>query len=212
MRDYVLNYYDVNTRFVELKYRNKKIKYIQHAKKHIYNFVSSFFMNYAIIQISIFDFDLKLCLNIEKNVSLYDRSLLSQNRNYYNLDHRIKFITIIEVVDIQILNQYIKQKMLLNFNKISVFVKIYLINNFQFDLIINMNVLNKNNIDLLLNRQTLKVKNIEILFCYTSSSLLINKSYCLISQIDECEKNYYFYHFVVDQSNRNNIIRFSIKK
>ena len=112
----------------------------------------------------------------------------------------------------QILNQYIEQKMLLSFNKIFVFVKIYLINNFQFDLIININVLNKNNIDFLLNRQTLRVKNIEILFCYTSSSSLINKNYCLISQIDECEKNYYFYYFVVDQLNKNNIIRFNIKK
>ena len=82
---------------------------------------------------------------------LCDRNLLS-NENIYDFVYIIKSITIIEVIDMQILNQYIEQKMLLNLNKIFIFMKTYLMNNFQFDLIINVNVLNKNDIDFLLSR------------------------------------------------------------
>ena len=109
-------------------------------------------MNYTIIQISIFDFNFILCLNIDEKVFLCDRTLLFSHINQSNLIRRIKFITIINVTGIQILNQYIKQNVLLNFNKISMFIKIYLINELQFELIININVFNKNNIDLLFNR------------------------------------------------------------
>ena len=76
-----------------------------------------------------------------------------------------------------------------------------------------MNVLNKNNIDFLLNRQTLRIKNIEILFCYTSSLFLINKNNCFIFSINEYEKfNYYFYYFVVDYTNNDNVTKQKIRK
>ena len=182
-------------------------------RKNMYiTFFLSFFMNYATIQILFFDYNFTFCLNIDENVFLCDQSLLSFNQNYSNFVHRIKFITIIKVANMQILNQYINQKMLLNFNKISVFIKIYLINNLQFDLIINMNVLNKNNIDFLLNRQALKVKNIEISFCYTSSPLSINKNNCFISLINKYKKNYYFYYFIVDYTNNDNVTKQKTRK
>ena len=211
LRDHVLDYHDVNTRFVELKYRNNETKYIQHAKKHVYNFASSFFMSYAMIKVSIFDFELTFCLNTDENVFLCDRSLLSQNRNHYDLVHRTKFITIIEIANMQMLNQYIEQKILLSLKKIFVLVKVYIINDLQSNLIIDMNVLNKDDIDLLLNRQVLRIKNVEISLFYTSLSDNENNN-----EINYKTKNqkhdYYFYHFVIDQSNRNDIIRLSIKK
>ena len=43
LRNHVLNYYDVDIRFAKFKYRNRKINYIQHAKKHVYNFFFYFF-------------------------------------------------------------------------------------------------------------------------------------------------------------------------
>ena len=100
------------------------------------------------------------------------------NRNIYDFVHNFKFIIIIEIINIQICNEYINTKVLLNSNKISVQIKIYLINNFQLNFIINMNVLNKNDINFLLIRQALKIKNIEILLCYisftTQSKIYIN--------------------------------------
>ena len=72
------------------------------------------------------------------------------------------------MIDIQICNEYIDTKVLLNFNKISIQMKVYLIDNLQSNFIINMNILNKNDINLLLTRQVLKIKDIEILLCYVS--------------------------------------------
>ena len=130
LRNHVLDYHDVDTRSVESKYYTRKINYIQHAEKHVYNFFSLFFMSYAMIQISIFDMNFKSCLNIDEDVSLCDRNLLSFNQNHSDLVHIAKFITITEVASMQILNQYIEHDVLLNLNKISISIKIYLMNNF----------------------------------------------------------------------------------
>ena len=54
LRDYVFEYYDVNTNFVEPKYRIQNVNYIAHAEKHVYNYSSSFFMSYAMILASLF--------------------------------------------------------------------------------------------------------------------------------------------------------------
>ena len=107
-------------------------------------------------------------MNTDENVFLYDRDFLL-NRNIYDFVHRFKLIIIIEMTDIQVCDEYIDTKILLNSNKISVQIKAYLMNNFQSDFIINMNVLNKNDINFLLIRQTLKIKDIEISLCYISS-------------------------------------------
>ena len=214
LRDYVLNYYEVVTRLIESKYYTRKINYIQHAKKHVYNFFSFFFMSYATIQILFFDYDLTSCLDTNENVSFCDRNLLSFNQNHSDLVHRIKSITITEIANMQVLNQYIDQKVLLSFNRISVFIKVYLMNNLQLDLIINMNVLNKNDIDFLLSRQALRVENIEILLCYTSPSFSINKSNCFIFSVNEYKEyeNYYFYHFVADHTNNSDVTKQKTRK
>ena len=229
LRNYVLNYYEVNTRAIESRYRTKNVEYKQHAKKHVYNFFFSIFMSYVMIQTSIFDFDLTSCLNIDENVFLCDRNLLSKNRNRYDFVHSIKFITIIDVVEMQIFDQYIKQKMLLNSNKILIQIKTYFVNDFQLDFIINTNVLNKENIDFLLNRRVFRVKNIEISLIYISFSINDNAINYFINEIiymknineiineidDFMSKNEYenyFYHFVVFYTNNNNVIKSKTRK
>ena len=107
-------------------------------------------------------------MNTNENVSLCDRDLLF-NRNIYGLVYDFKFIIITEITDIQVCDEYIDTKILLDSNKIPVRIKTYLVNNLQSDLIIDMNVLNKDDIDLLLTCQALKIKDIEISLCYTSS-------------------------------------------
>ena len=209
LRNHVLNYHDVDTRFTEFKYRIREIDYVQHAENHVYNFFSSFFMSYVMIRISFFDKDFTSCLNIDENVFFCDRELLSQNQNHYDFVHDIKFITIIEVADMQILDEYIEQKMFLKFNKVFVFIKIYLINDFQFELIIDMNVLNRDDIDLLFSRQALKVENIEISLCYTSSP--INEISYFISAVKH-DYNHYFYHFIATHNNNDDVIESKTRK
>ena len=116
------------------------------------NFFSSSSINYTTIQTLIFDYNLILCLNINENVLLCNCILLFLYVNQLSLVRRTKFIIIAKVAGMQILDQYIEYNVLLDLNRIPVSIKVYLINELQFDLIINMNVLNKNNIDLLLSR------------------------------------------------------------
>ena len=84
----------------------------------------------------------------------------------------------------RVLNKYIEKKMLLNFNKVFVTMKVYLIKSFQFDFIIDINVLNKNDIDFMLNRKSLKIKNIDISLCYAPPPP------------SKKTNNHYFYHFM----------------
>ena len=78
LRNYVLNYYDVDIESVEFKYHMHKINNDEHAQKHVYNFFSFFFMSYATIQNSIFDWNLTSCLNINENVFLCQASIEQQ--------------------------------------------------------------------------------------------------------------------------------------
>ena len=220
--NHVLNYHDTNIRFSIIKYRNKNVEYKQHAKKHVYNFFSSIFMNYVMIQTSIFDFELTSCLNIDENVFLCDRNLLSKNRNRYDFVYFIKFIIIIDVIEMQIFDQYIEQKMLLSSNKIFIEIKTYFVNDFQLDFIIKTNVLNKKDIDFLFNRRMFRVKNIEISLIYISFSINDNatnyfiyeniymKNNEIINEIDEYEN--YFYHFVIFHTNNNDVIKSKTRK
>ena len=114
-------------------------------------------------------------MNTNESVFLCDRDFLF-NRNIYDLVHRFKLIIITEVAGIQVCDEYIDTKVLLNLNKIFIRMKAYLVDNFQSSFIININVLNKNDINLLLIRQALKIKDIEILLCYTSSTPFTTQS------------------------------------
>ena len=141
LKNYVLNIHQFGIRFFEIIRRLQQTNNDEHTKKHVYNFFSLSFMRYAIIQTSIFDWNFTSCLNINENVFLCDSNFVFRDRDVYNFVKRVKFIIIIEIVDMKILNKYIEKKVLLNFNKIFVIIKIYLIKDFQFDLIIDMNVL-----------------------------------------------------------------------
>ena len=63
-------------------------------------------------------------------------------------------------------NEYIDQKILLNFNKISLKFKIYLINDFQSNFIIDMNVIDRNDIDFFINKNIFKIDDTKISFAY----------------------------------------------
>lgn len=190
LRVHVLKYHEIDIRSKIFKNRFRDVNDCQHARKHVYNFTLSSFTNYAKIKISIFDTNFTSCLNINENVSLCDRSFLSSYENQYDLIHNIKSITIINVTKKQILNQYIEQQILLNFNKIFVQIKIYLIDNLKSNLIIDINVLNKENMNLMFTRQILKMKDIEISLYYILSS----KRHITI---------YQSYHFMINALNFN---------
>ena len=147
-------------------------------------FFSSFFMGYVTIQISIFDWELTSCLNTDENVFLCDSSFVFRDRDVYDFVKRTRLIIIIEVVDMKVLNKYIEKKMLLNFNKVFVIIKAYLVEGLQFDFIIDMNVLNRTDIDFMLSRKSLRVKNIDISLCYASSFS------------SKKTNSHYFYHFM----------------
>ena len=83
-------------RFLQIIRWLQQINKNEHAKKHVYNFFH-FFINYVIIQISIFDWKLTLCLNIDENVFLYNRNFVFRDRDVYNFVKRIKFIIVIEI-------------------------------------------------------------------------------------------------------------------
>ena len=167
LRDHVLNYHGVDSQSAGPKYRTRKANYIQHANDHVYNFSSPSSMNYAMIQASLFDSELKPCLDTGEGISLCDRKLLPQQQNTYDLVFNTKPITITEVAGMQILDQYIETKVLLGPTRSPVQIKAYLINNLQPGLIIGMNVLNKGDIGLLLSRKALRVEDTEIPLCYT---------------------------------------------
>ena len=196
MRDHVLNCYNIDINIFEFKYRLRNVNDKKHIKKNVYNYSSFSFMNYAMIQFSIFDKKFTFCLNIKKNVFFCDRRLLL--KNVYRFIHKIRFIIIItKIINMQQCKKYIEKKMFLNFCKIVVRVKTYLIKNFKFDFIIDMNVLNKNDIDFLFTRQILKIKNIEIFLYYVSSS---------------SSKIFTLYYFVVVYTNENDVISSNIHK
>ena len=101
--------------------------------------------------------------------------------------YRTKSIIVIEIVDQQICDEYIEQKVLIEFNKFSLRVKIYLIQNFQSNLIIDINILKRDDINFQLNKNMLIINKIDVLLNYSSS-----------------QNNYIFFYFVII----NNIKRF----
>ena len=220
LRDHVLDYHGVDTRFAGLKYRNREANYIQHAEEHVYNFSSSFFMGYAMIQASLFNVDFTSCLDTGGGVFLCDRGLLS-NGNIYGLVHIIKSITITGVAGMQVLDQYIEQDVLLGPNRIPISMKAYLVNNLQFGLIIGMDVLNRGDIDLLLSRQALRVGEIEISLCYSSTmpvnevpaeDLSINEMSAVSYFISPSGEGFYFYHFNAAHTNSDDVMRQKTRK
>ena len=108
-------------------------------------------------------------MKIDDEINLCNRALFSRDKNLYKIVHRTRFIIVIEIVDQQIYDEYIKQKILIKFNKLSLRVKIYLIQNFQLNLIINMNILKQNNINFQLSKNILIINKVDMLLNYLSS-------------------------------------------
>ena len=166
----------------------------------MYNYSSQFFFDYAQVDVFIFDYDFTSCLNIDEEVSLCSRSLFSQNKNLYDIVHRIRLITITKVVEQQICDECIEQEILLDFNKFSIKIKTYLIDRLQSDLIIDMNVLNRDDIDIQLNRNMLVIEEVNVLLRYSWVKIQT------------------FYHFIICniiksiQNIRNKKWKFDMKK
>ena len=128
-------------------------------------------------------------MNIDDEINLCNKVLFSRK---YEIVHRTRFIIVIEIAKQQICDEYINQKFLIEFNKFSLRVKIYLIKNFQSNLIIDMNILKRNDIDFQLNKNMLIINEIDVFLNYLS----------LISNLN----NYIFFHFVI--KNIKNIKKF----
>ena len=74
-------------------------------------------------------------MNIDDEVSFCNRALFFKDKNFYEIVHRTRFIIVIEIAKQQICDKYIDQEVLIEFNKLSLRVKIYLIQDFQSNLI-----------------------------------------------------------------------------
>ena len=168
LRDHLLNYHCVDSRVNTYNKRLQDEEYAKHVKKHVYNYSSQFFFDYAQVDVFIFDYDLTSCLNIDEKVNLCSKSLLSQNKNLYDIVHRTRLITITKVVEQQICDECIEQEILLNLNKFSIKIKTYLIDRLQSDLIIDMNVLNRDDIDIQLSRNMLVIEEVNVFLRYSS--------------------------------------------
>ena len=179
LRDHILKYHDVDSRINTYNKRLQDKRYAKHAKKHVYNYSSQFFFEYVQMRVFIFDYDFTSCLNIDEEVSFCSKSLLSQNKNLYDIVHRIRSIIITEVIEQQICDECIEQEILLNFNKFSIKIKTYLVDRLQLNLIIDINVLSRDDIDIQLNRNMLVIEEMNVLLCYSST------------------KSQTFYHFVI---------------
>ena len=123
-------------------------------------------------------------MNIDDEVSFCNKVLFSRK---YKVVHRIQSIIVIKIAKQQVCDEFIEQNVLIEFNKIFLRVKIYLIQNFQSSLIINMNVLKRNDINFQLSRNMLIINEIDVFLNYSSSTLK------LASNLN----NYIFFHFVI---------------
>ena len=167
-RDHCLNYHDVDIRFAKSRHRLQDENYKRHVREHVYNYSWQSSHEYVTVKISIFEYDFTSCLNIDEKMNFCFKWLLFQNKNLYDIMHRIRLITITKIAEQQVCDKYIEQKMLLELNKFFVTIKIYLINRLQSDFIIDMNFLNRDDIDLRFNRNTFVIKKVNVSLCYSS--------------------------------------------
>ena len=185
-----MNYYCVNLRINTYNKRLQNEKYVKHAKKHVYNYLSQLFFDYVQINVFIFDYDFVSCLNIDEKMNFCFISLFLQNKNLYNIVHRIQFITITKIAKQQICHECIEQKILLNFNKFSIKIKTYLINRLQLNLIIDMNVLNRDNINFQFNRNMFVIKKINVFLRYSTMKIQTFYHFVVCNIIKFIQKNF----------------------
>ena len=88
--------YDIDNNNSKRLFQNENFKF--HAKQNVYNFNSQNLFDYVNIEISIFDFEFIVCIDIENDVNFCDKNLFSK-KNIYDIVHRIKSIIIINVAN-----------------------------------------------------------------------------------------------------------------
>ena len=137
----------------------------------------------------IFDYDFISCLNIDEKVNFCFKSLFFQNKNLYDIVHRIRFITVTKVAKQQICDECIEQEILLNFNKFFVKIKTYLINHLQSNLIIDMNVLNRDDMNFQLNRNMFVIKKMNVFLRYSSVKIQTFYHFVICNIIKSIQKN-----------------------
>ena len=131
---------------------------MKHADAYIYNFVSTISFEYVNVKVSVFNYNLTACLDIDDEVTFMNRSLLLINTNLYDIVHCTQSIIVIEITSKQITDEYMKRKVQLRSDKkITLHIKIYLINRFQLELIIDMNTLERDDIDLTSRKREIRL-------------------------------------------------------
>ena len=133
LREHVLKYHDVDTKFNIFKMQIRDTNHARHAEKHVYNYVSSNLFDYTTVQIEIFDLELSFCIDFDEVVNLLNKSILLRD-NLYNIIHNAFSIIVIDVIERQVINQMIKLDVELSFNKISFKIIAYLMKNLSSEL------------------------------------------------------------------------------
>ena len=167
LREHVLEYHDVDTRFNIFKMQIRDTNHARHAEKHVYNYVSSNSFDYTTVQIEIFDLKLSFCIDFDEIVNLLNRFVLFRN-NLYDIMHNALSIIIIDVIERQIINQVIKLDVKLNFNKISLKMTTYLMKNLFSELIIINDALNRLDVNLQHDNNIIKIEIQEVFLFYNN--------------------------------------------
>ena len=166
-REHVLKYHDVDTKFNIFKMQLRDTNHVHHVEKHVYNYVSINSFDYIIVQINVFDLKLSFCIDFDKIINLLNKIVLFRN-NLYNIIHNAFSITIIDVIERQIINQMIKLDVELNFNKISLIITIYLMKNLFSKLIIINDVLNRFDVNFQHDNNIIKIEIQEMSLFYNN--------------------------------------------
>ena len=70
LRKHVLKYHEIDIKFNIFKMQIRDENHARHAKKHVYNYVSSTSFDYIIVQITIFDLKLSFCIDSNETINL----------------------------------------------------------------------------------------------------------------------------------------------
>ena len=179
LREHVLEYHDVDTRFNIFKMQIRDTNHARHAEKHVYNYVSSNSFDYITVQIEIFDLKLSLCIDFDEVVNLLNRFVLLRN-NLYDIIHNALSIIITDVIERQIVNQMIKLDVELSFNKISLKMTAYLMKNLFSELIIVNDVLNRLDVNFQHDNNIIKIE-IQKMFLFYSNADFTSYHYTITS-------------------------------
>ena len=181
LREHVLEYHEVDTRFNTAKMQIRDVNHRQHAEKHVYNYVSSTSFGYTTVEIEVFDLNLSLCIDFGGAVSLLNRAVLLKG-NLYGIVHSALSITIIDVSRRQIASQVAKIEVELSFSKISLKMTTYLVKNLFSELIIVNDVLNRLDVNLQHGKNIIKIESQEVLLFYSNADFSnVSYHYAVIS-------------------------------